>query len=29
VTSFGEFDSVVVAIAATGFGNRFDEGPLF
>jgi len=29
VTSFGEFDSVVVAVIATGFGNRFDEGPLF
>ena len=29
VTSFGEFNSVVVAVFATGFGNRFDEGPLF
>lgn len=29
VTSFGEFDSVVIAVVATGFGNRFDEGPLF
>jgi len=29
VTSFGEFDSIVIAVVATGFGNRFDEGPLF
>jgi hypothetical protein len=29
VTSFGEFDSIVISVLATGSGNRFDEGPLF
>ena len=29
VTSFGEFDSIVIAVVATGSGDRFDEGPLF
>ena len=29
VTSFGEFDSVVVVVIATGFGNKLDEGPIF